>query len=253
MLALMGFNFCITKAQVDGEFPIRAFASINGRLIDPILRKPITISGEIKLLQECATCDLNMTVSLTSAPKPNNALNHKIGSHFHKFGVPGVITNSVSECLQAGPHFNPLAAIPPENFITGELGNFIFEAQNGEVTRTLKIPKLNLFGPDSVVGRSFVFHERPDDYTLINVKDKNSKNVKIKPIPMIACGNIVLQGGFKTKSSVIDATTVAASILEKRLIKSSDEVSKEYYKKYCADPSRRYEYCSSLYKRIHRN
>ncbi len=68
---------------------------------------------------------------------------------------------------------------------TGELGNFVFQPENGKLITQLSIPKIKLYGSESMIGRSIVFHERPDD-----VNEMKKAKQTIKPIPKIACGTI---------------------------------------------------------------
>lgn len=188
---------CLINAQENVEFPIRAFAWINGKVHDPVLKKGVHINGVIRFVQETETSPVVLSLNITSSPRENNVFNeNKVGSHFHKFGVmmSDISGKAKDVCMSCGPHFNPKSAIPPENIESGELGNFVFQPKEGAVVEELTIPKIKLFGPESMIGRSFVFHERPDD--IITQADarkikKPLKNATVpKPIPRIACGTI---------------------------------------------------------------
>jgi hypothetical protein len=65
----------------------------------------------------------------------------------------------------------------------------LFEPENGRLISKLSIPKIKLYGLESMIGRSFVFHERPDDSNEVIIQAKKT-NTTLKPIPRIACGTI---------------------------------------------------------------
>lgn len=84
----------------------------------------------------------------------------KHGFHVHKFG------DLSGGCASAGPHWNPegLAHGGPGDAVrhAGDLGN-IEAGTDGVASATIEDSELVLSGENSIVGRSFVVHEKEDD------------------------------------------------------------------------------------------
>jgi len=85
------------------------------------------------------------------------------GFHVHEFGD---VTNS---CLSTGAHYNPFGrnhgAPDAQERHAGDLGN-IFANDAMEATINVTDNGVQLFGTQTVVGRSFVVHEKADDMGL---------------------------------------------------------------------------------------
>lgn len=85
----------------------------------------------------------------------------KHGFHVHEYGYC-----SSSDALCTGDHFNPTNA--PHGSPTdkhshvGDLGNIIADEHGNGYYEELNT-KITLFGPHSVIGRSVIIHEQPDD------------------------------------------------------------------------------------------
>jgi superoxide dismutase, Cu-Zn family len=75
---------------------------------------------------------------------------------------------SAPDAASAGGHFNPTgqphaAREAPARHL-GDLGNVEADA-SGKVQIKLVDPKLRLDGPESIVGKAIIIHEKADDYT----------------------------------------------------------------------------------------
>ena len=86
--------------------------------------------------------------------------NGKHGFHIHQWG------NLTQGCTTAGPHFNPEnrnhGSPNDEERHIGDLGNVVSD-EYGNAKYELIDSKITLFGPKSIVGRSFVLHKDEDD------------------------------------------------------------------------------------------
>ncbi len=83
--------------------------------------------------------------------------------HIHEFG-----DCSSANGLSAGGHFNPEGhkhghrTQGPRH--VGDLGNIMADEQ-GNVDKTFTDRVIKLHGPHSILGRSVIVHEKPDDYS----------------------------------------------------------------------------------------
>ncbi|KAH7725089.1 SOD-4 protein [Aphelenchoides avenae] len=87
----------------------------------------------------------------------------KHGFHVHNLG------NLDNKCVTAGPHFNPdgrtHGAPEAHERHVGDLGN-IETRPDGSTSVSVHDSLIQLNGPKSIVGRSLVVHEKPDDLGL---------------------------------------------------------------------------------------
>ena len=92
--------------------------------------------------------------------------------HIHQFPVPARASEDSAPCGETGPHFNPggvdPASSPPvaagsvDQYEVGDLsGKFGDLRGQTSVAGTFLDPSINLFGKQSVVGRSVVVHKSP--------------------------------------------------------------------------------------------
>ena len=82
------------------------------------------------------------------------------GIHIHR------TADMRSGCRSLGPHFNPLLGshkdVNEKGNHVGDLGN-IYVSSNGTCNQTIISGYLPLLGPNQVIGRSVVIHEKIDD------------------------------------------------------------------------------------------
>jgi len=113
------------------------------------------LSGVISLAGRDDSPGLTITADLENVPEGKHAF------HVHLFG-----DCSSPDGKSAGTHFNFLGSStePPEDVqrITGNLGE-IESDDDGTAHVELEIDDARLQGPYSIVGRSIVVHERPND------------------------------------------------------------------------------------------
>lgn len=84
----------------------------------------------------------------------------KHGFHIHQFG------DATNGCVSAGPHFNPAGKThggsTDANRHAGDLGNII-AGEDGVAKVSIIDKQIPLVGPNSIIGRSLVVHEKEDD------------------------------------------------------------------------------------------
>ena len=110
------------------------------------------------------------------------------GFHIHEFG-----DCSAADGSSAGGHFNPDQKMHGgpgmETSHAGDYGNLTADAE-GRATLSLVSHRITLdHGPQGVLGRSVVVHEKTDDMTSQPAGNAG---------PRIGCGVILLQGGPTT-------------------------------------------------------
>merc|ERR1712154_247606 len=82
------------------------------------------------------------------------------GFHIHEFG------DTTNGCVSAGSHFNPRGKThggpTDDNRHAGDLGN-IQAGEDGVAKVMITDVQIPLIGPNSIIGRSLVVHEKADD------------------------------------------------------------------------------------------
>ncbi|XP_069781146.1 extracellular superoxide dismutase [Cu-Zn] [Narcine bancroftii] len=76
--------------------------------------------------------------------------------HVHQYGVLN------GSCPSTGPHYNPHHVNHPLH--PGDFNNF--RVRNGKIVEHLRNLRASLFGPESILGRAVVIHEKEDDLGL---------------------------------------------------------------------------------------
>lgn len=128
---------------------------------DPLNK--LGISGEINFFQPNEEENTEIKINLKNFP-PNST--HAI--HVHE-------KSDFSEgCMSAGPHYNPYNKMHGSVFFSGknrhagDLVNNITSDKDGNVNLIFSDDLIDLFPPHSIINRSIVIHEKPDDYGLGN-------------------------------------------------------------------------------------
>lgn len=134
------------------------------------------VEGNITLTQQVASSNVSITVSLsgfevTSGEDQQQPASTKHGFHVHQYGRLG------DSCSDAGAHFNPFnkthGAPSDDERHVGDLGN-VLVSSNGSVETTITDHLVTLFGPLTVIGRSFVVHEDEDDLGRGDYEDSST-------------------------------------------------------------------------------
>lgn len=119
--------------------------------------------------------------------KPNS----QHGFHIHEFG------DLTEGCKTAGPHFNPHGKVhggpADSDRHVGDLGNLKSD-ENGSAYQAFTDPLVSLYGENSILGRSVVVHQNPDDLGKGGFEDSLTTG---HAGARIACGVIGLSASFK--------------------------------------------------------
>lgn len=116
-----------------------------------------SIKGEIKFYQSGKFSPTKVAINLQGLkPNSTNAI------HIHEYG-------NTKSCMDSGAHYNPFNQkhgyykLDGDNRHAGDLINNINSDSQGNVIIEFTDDLVSLFGEYSVIGRSIVIHERPDD------------------------------------------------------------------------------------------
>lgn len=136
------------------------------------------IKGIVKFTDNGSSCKI--TAEFSGLPEG------KHGFHIHEFG------DLSDGCTSAGGHFNPYnkthGGPEDEERHVGDLGNITADKE-GKATYELTDKLIKLSGPNSIIGRSVVTHEKVDDLGRGNEKDSKTTGASGA---RIACGIIGL-------------------------------------------------------------
>nr|UWM72178.1 copper/zinc superoxide dismutase 1 [Brachionus rotundiformis] len=185
LVILLFSAICYANAQ---SFPINAVAIIGGGIMKRGMREPVMVFGDAKFSQLSPRDPVVVRLNITFMPGTGPVVNQMRGVHIHTFGISGLQDPSQA-CNSAGPHWNPTGArhssVMDLNGHVGDLGNV--QTVNGRIITTITSSKLQLLGPNSIIGRSIVLHENSDDQGMGNhVESAKSGNSGSR----IACGTI---------------------------------------------------------------
>jgi len=115
------------------------------------------IKGRITFIQDEASGEVSIRGDVQNLKPGKHAL------HIHTYG-----DLQSTDCIKCGGHWNPTnkdhGGRHDENSHAGDLGNITANEQ-GKATFAFKTKKFTLFGDvtRSVIGRSIIIHEDPDD------------------------------------------------------------------------------------------
>lgn len=116
------------------------------------------VSGTVKFHQCSPNSQCIVTIDLHNLP-PNTTR----AIHVHELG------DLVDGCMSLGPHYNPFhqnhgnIEIHGKMRHVGDLINNIEADSKGKAQYIYKDDLVQLYGPYSIIGRSVVIHEKPDD------------------------------------------------------------------------------------------
>ena len=120
--------------------------------------KTDTVKGVINFEQSINGGITTININISGVPTGSH------GFHIHEYG-------DLSEgCVSAGTHFNPFGEshgdINDNEKHIGDLGNLV--ADSSGIIKTILFSDISLIGQYSVIGRSIMLHENPDDLGKTN-------------------------------------------------------------------------------------
>jgi len=115
------------------------------------------VNGTLELVQDSDTAPVRITGTVYNLTPSGNH-----GFHVHESGD----IRGDNPCGSTGGHFNPQgkthgAPSDPERHV-GDLGNIVADS-SGTTAIDITDAEISLTGPNSIVGRAFVVHEKMDD------------------------------------------------------------------------------------------
>lgn len=180
------------------------YATIGGG----ITNSSIMIFGDIRFTQLSAISPVVVKVNISFFPATAKFPEIDRGLHIHAYGISTInaepaiskflliivcikknylLLMKILACVSAGDHWNPASTNHPDH--AGDLGNVLIN-QNGKIITEINADKLQLFGENSIIGRSVVLHEKIDDLGKGNVPASLLNGNAGK---RIACGSIAYE------------------------------------------------------------
>lgn len=149
--------------------------------------------GSVTFTQQVAGGNVTVTGTLTQVPY---GVPH--GFHIHQIGT------IEPDCTAAGSHFNPTNVSHGSAYDSvrhiGDLGNVtVGSDQSVRIDLSFAPENLPLSGPNSIIGRTLVIHEKPDDGGHTGQADSSTTG---NAGGRIGCGVIGLGTDFTVSSGV---------------------------------------------------
>ncbi|XP_050390440.2 superoxide dismutase [Cu-Zn] [Patella vulgata] len=143
-----------------------------------VLRGSTEVGGVVHFSQENPDSPVVVTGKLEHLSPGSH------GFHVHEYG------DNTNGCVSAGGHFNPFGKThggpDSENRHVGDLGNLVAD-DSGVANINITDKLLQLTGPNSIIGRTVVVHEKIDDLG----QGGNEESLKTGNAgPRLACGVI---------------------------------------------------------------
>lgn len=193
IVCILLLGVCLVSANKHCTYPRSAFSAISGGLFEKYFKQNTLIVGAAQLWQHDENSSVIIRLNVTFFATSNTTLNEsKHGIHIHEFGISDTSADPTVACESCGPHWNPMKKLHGDLNSTishmGDLGNVVLQPVEGRIETTIVSDKLKLCGRESIIGRSIVLHEKPDDLGLGRTKLSTMNGASGRKI---ACGNIV--------------------------------------------------------------
>lgn len=191
--------------EIRPVFPIKAVSLISGMMVSPAAMQQFArqqqgggfdetnpgitfVSGHVNFVQTGVNQPVQVTIDIDFVPPMPGKVAR--GLHVHTLGLLVQSDNVTQVCDSTGPHYNPdktfHGSLTSRVRHPGDFGNV--DTINGKIATRFLAHGLNLFGDESIVGRSVVLHERADDDGL---GTSPTSKLNGNSGPRIACGDII--------------------------------------------------------------
>ncbi|XP_066576881.1 extracellular superoxide dismutase [Cu-Zn] isoform X2 [Amia ocellicauda] len=140
-------------ASIEGEASnedVLVYAACEMRPSSKLADGSPKVTGQVLFKQQYPDGNLEVLFNLDGLPINDN---QSRAIHVHRFG------DLSDGCDATAGHFNPDQADHPKH--PGDFGNFT--PKKGKIRKSSKDSKATLLGPDTVLGRAVVIHEKEDD------------------------------------------------------------------------------------------
>jgi Cu-Zn family superoxide dismutase len=147
------------------------------------LRGPDGVKGHLQLVQEAFNGPVHIIGNVVGLSEGQH------GFHIHEFGSTG------NNCQEAGSYFNPFGrqngGREDSERHRGDLGNIYVGANDTSFIEFVD-DAIDLFGPHSVIGRTIVIHQAPDD-----LGEGNNADSSVNAGGRVACGHIQTEEDYE--------------------------------------------------------